>query len=153
MASNLSKAGQKIGMSAGREKKMINKKASKLREGEMAKKSTRNLKKDQDKRYTEDIGRAMRFCLNLSFALIIAFPVFFIFDPQWFTSKGVIVYLIPVVTTILFFLGFLRLLKTIENYAIRNRNIELVSRIIWEFNKSSLIRLTIGKVQTFIEEE
>ena len=82
MASSLSKAGQNIVMPAGREKKMINKKASKLREGEMAKKSTCNLKKDQDKKYTEDIGRAMRFCLNLSFALIIAFPVFFIFDPQ-----------------------------------------------------------------------
>ncbi len=132
---------------------MFNRNHVKIREGAMAKKSARALKEDRDKQFTKDIGRAMRFCLNLSFALIIAFPVFFMFDPRDFNSMGIIVYLVPLITTIVFFIAFLRLLKYMENYATKQRNIELASRIIWEFNKSSLIRMAVGKVQTFIEEE
>jgi len=95
----------------------------------------------------------MRFFLNLSFVLMLAFSVFVIFDSRPKTTLSVIIALTPLVTTIIFFLIFLRLLKRVEKYALRRRNIELVSRIIWEFNKSYLIRLVIGKIQAFIEEE
>ncbi len=125
----------------------------KIRKGAIAKRSLRTLKKDQDKQFTKDLGRSMRFFLNLSFALVIAFPICILFDSYFVTPVGMIFYLIPVLTTIIFFLAFLRLLKEIEKYAARKRNIELVSRIIWEFNQSSLIRLTIGKIQAFMEEE
>ncbi len=125
----------------------------KIQQAAIAKRSLRTLKKDQDKQITRDLGRAMRFFLNLSFALMIAFPVCILFDSYFVTPVGIIFYLIPVLTTIIFFLAFLRLLKEIEKYAAKKRNIELVSRIIWEFNQSSLIRLTIGKIQAFIEEE
>ncbi len=125
----------------------------KTRNGAMMKRADRTLKKDQDKQFTRNIGKSMRFFLNLSFALIIAFPVLVVCDPHPVTSIGVILYLIPVATTIIFFIAFLRLLKQIERYAARNRNIELVSRTIWEMNRSSLIRLTMGKIQAFIEEE
>ncbi len=47
---------------------------------------------------------------------------------------------------------FLQLLKRVEKYAAARRNIDLVSRAIWELNKSLLIRLTIGKISTFIKE-
>ncbi len=125
----------------------------KIRKGAIAKRSLRTLKKDQDKQFTKDLGRSMRFFLDLSFALVIAFPICILFDSYFVTPVGMIFYLIPVLTTIIFFLAFLRLLKEIEKYAARKRNIELVSRIIWEFNQSSLIRLTIGKIQAFMEEE
>jgi hypothetical protein len=82
-----------------------------------------------------------------------AFSVFVIFDSHPKTTLSVIIALTPLVTTIIFFLVFLRILKGIEQYATRKRNIELVSRIIWEFNKSRLIRSIIGKIQAFIEEE
>jgi len=95
----------------------------------------------------------MRFFLNVSFVLMFAFSVFIIFDLQPMTTINVIITLIPLVTTIIFFLAFLRLLKRIEQHAAKKRNIELVSRIIWEFNKSYLIRSAIGKIQAFIEEE
>ena len=126
---------------------------SKIHKGAIAKRSLRTLKKDQDKQITKDLGRAMRFFLNLSFALMIAFPVCILFDSYFVTPIGMIVYLIPVLTTIILFIAFLRLLKQIEKYAAKKRNIELVSRIIWEFNQTSLIRLTIGKIQAFMEEE
>jgi len=128
-----------------------NKKNSKITDCAIS--SVRRLKKDQDKKFTEEIGRSMRFFLNLSFVLMLAFSVFVIFDSRPKTTLSVIIALTPLVTTIIFFLIFLRLLKRVEKYALRRRNIELVSRIIWEFNKSYLIRLVIGKIQAFIEEE
>lgn len=130
---------------------MPNKKNSKITDCAIS--SVRRLKKDQDKKFTEEIGRSMRFFLNLSFVLMLAFSVFVIFDSRPKTTLSVIIALTPLVTTIIFFLIFLRLLKRVEKYALRRRNIELVSRIIWEFNKSYLIRLVIGKIQAFIEEE
>ncbi len=132
---------------------MINKKKCEIPDCAIPNKSVRRLKKDQDKKFTEDIGRSMRFFLNLSFVLMFAFSVFVIFDSQPKTTLSVIIALIPLVTTIIFFLVFLRLLKRVEQHAVKKRNIELVSRIIWEFNKSYLIRSVIGKIQAFIEEE
>ena len=48
--------------------------------------------------------------------------------------------LIPVVVAVLFFLAFLRLLKNIESDAAKQRDIELTTRVIGEFNKSWIIR-------------
>ena len=132
---------------------MINKKNCKIPDCAIPNKSARTLKKDQDKKFTEDIGRSMRFFLNLSFILMFAFSVFVIFDSQSMSPTSVIIALIPFVITMILFFAFLRLLKRIEQYATQRRNIELVSRIIWEFNKSCLIRSVMGKVQAFIEEE
>jgi hypothetical protein len=132
---------------------VIDKNNCKIPDSAIPNKSVRRLKKDQDKKFTEDIGRSMRFFLNLSFILMFAFSVFVIFDSHPKTTLSVIIALTPLVTTIIFFLVFLRILKGIEQYATRKRNIELVSRIIWEFNKSRLIRSIIGKIQAFIEEE
>ncbi len=132
---------------------MINQKNKTIRIDAMPKRSLRTSEKDQDEKIIKDSGRSMRFFLNLSFALIIAFPVFVLMDSQWLTSFTMIAYLITVITTIIFFIAFLRLLKRMEKYATQERNIKLVSRIIWEFNRSSLIRLAIGKTKTFIDEE
>ena len=132
---------------------MINQKNYDSRGDGIAKRSERPLKTEQDKEFTKNLGRCMRFFLNISFALIIAFPVFILFDSQWVTPVTMIAYLIAVIITIIFFIAFLWRLKRIEKYAAQKRNIELVSRIIWEFNRSSLIRFTIGKIQTFKEEE
>ncbi len=140
-------------MNGGRGKNMINPKNSDVRGNVIAKRSAHTPEEGQDKKLIEGLGRSMRFFLNLSFAFIIAFPVFSLFDWQGIATLGVIVYLIPVATTIIFFIAFLRLLKRIEKYAAKKRNIELVSSIIWEFNKSSLIRLATGKIQTFTDKE
>ena len=78
----------------------------------------------------------MRFFLNLSFVLMFAFSVFIIFDSQSMTPMSVIIVLIPFVTTIILFFAFLRLLKRIEQYAAKKRNIELVSRIIGNLTKA-----------------
>ncbi len=133
--------------------KMINQKNKAIRIGAISKNVMRAQEIDQDNKIIKDSGRSMRFFLNLSFALIIAFPVFVLMDSQWLTNFTMIAYLIPLITTIVFFIAFLRLLKRIEKYATQERNIKLVSIIIWEFNKSSLIRLAIGKTKTFIAEE
>jgi cellulose synthase/poly-beta-1,6-N-acetylglucosamine synthase-like glycosyltransferase len=133
--------------------KMVNQKNNAIRIDAISRKPMRNPEIDRDTKIIKDSGRAMRFFLNLSFALIIAFPVFVLMDSQWLTNFTVIAYLIPVITTIIFFIAFVRLLKCMEKYATQERNIKLVSRIIWEFNRSSLIRLAIGKTKTFIDEE
>lgn len=131
---------------------MLNQTNQKTQEGAINTGAEQALERGRDRKIARDLGGAMRFCLNLSFALIIAFPVFILFEPQKATSVGLIVFLIPGIITLVFFVAFLRMLKGIERYAAKKRNIELVSSIIWEFNKSSLIRLVTGKVQTFIEE-
>ena len=140
-------------MNVGRGKNMINPKNYDVRGNVITKISAHTPEQGQCKKLIIALGRSMRFFLNLSFALIIAFPVFSLFDWQGITTVGVIVYLIPVATTIIFFIAFLRLLKRIERYAANKRNIELVSSIIWEFNKSSLIRLATGKIPSFGDEE
>ncbi len=124
-----------------------------IQEGAVNYSAEHTSEKGQDRKIARDLGGSMRFFLNLSLALIIAFPVFILFEPQNASPVSVIAYFIPVVITIVFFVAFLRLLKRIERHAAKRQNIELVSSIIWEFNKSSLIRLVTGKVETFIEEK
>lgn len=116
-------------------------------------KSVRTLKKDDDINNTSDLGKAMRLFLNVSVGFIIAFILFITVDLQPLTPMSVIIALIPLVTTIIVFIAFFMQLKRIEQYATKKRNIEMVSRIIGEYNKSYLIRLVMGKVQAFIEEE
>ena len=109
------------------------------------------LPKGQRSKFIKDTGRSMRFFLNLSFASILAFTIAILFGSQPVTPVTVILALIFIITTTSF-LSYLHSLKRIEQYAAKERNIGLVSRIIWEFNKSCLIRSIIGKIQTFIEE-
>lgn len=67
--------------------------------------------------------------------------------------ESLVIALIPIIIAVLFFLLFMRLLKAIENDAAKERDIELTSRVIWEFNKSWVIRAAIGKIKAFIEEK
>jgi hypothetical protein len=111
------------------------------------------MEEDRDSRLTREIGRSMRFFLNLSCSLIISFTVFFLSAPRPLTTEGLMAALIPVIVAVLFFLGFLRLLKILESNAANERNIELASRVIWEFNKTWVIRAIMGKIQAFKDEE
>ncbi len=124
-----------------------------IKGGAIAQKSLCTSEKDQDKKTIKDLGRSMRFFLNLSFLLIMAFPVFIIMGSQWITNLILMAYLILVITTIIFSIAFCSLLNRIGKYANKGRNIDLASRVIWEYNKSSLIRLAIGKTKTFIDSE
>ena len=133
--------------------KMIKPKNYHIQDCAINNKSVRTFKKDQDINNTRKIGMGMRLFLNLSVGLMLAFIVFTIVYSQSLTPMSVIITIIPLVTAIIFFFAFLRLLKRIEQYATKKRNIETVSRIIGEYNKSFLIRLVIGKVHAFIEEE
>ncbi|MCX5891131.1 MAG: hypothetical protein NTY36_17040 [Deltaproteobacteria bacterium] len=132
---------------------MIKQKDYKNQDCALPNKSMRTLKKDQDINNTGHIGRAMRFFLNVSVGLMLAFIVFITVGSQRLTPLSVMIATIPFLITLIFFLAFLRQLKRIEEYATKRRNIELVSRVITEYNKSYLICLVMGKVQTFIEEE
>jgi len=91
----------------------------------------------------------MRFFLNLSCLLIITLTVFLLSLPRVLTPEGLIIALIPVIVAVLFFLAFLRLLKNLEQDAARIRNLELVTRVLREFNKSWVIRAIVGKIKTF----
>ena len=91
----------------------------------------------------------MRFFLNLSCLLIVTFLVLILSISRPLTTEGLVITLIPVLVAVLFFLGFLRLLKNIENDAAKQRDIELTTRVIWEFNKSWVIRAIIGKIPAF----
>jgi len=107
------------------------------------------MEENQDALLTKEIGRSMRFFLNLSFLLIITFAVFLLSVPRPLTIEGLMIALIPVIVAVLFFVAFLRLLKIIESNAVKERDIELTTRVIWEFNKSWIIRAIIGKIKTF----
>jgi hypothetical protein len=111
------------------------------------------MEENRDTQLTREIGRSMRFFLNLSASLIIFFAVFFLSSPHPLTTEGMMIALLPVSIALLFFVVFLRLLKTLENKAANEKNIWLVSRVIGEFNKSWVIRATIGKIQVFENEE
>ena len=110
------------------------------------------MKADQDGYLTREIGRAMRFFLNLSCILAVSLALFIISVPQ-VKSEGLMIALIPILATILLFLAFLKLLRGLEQLAAEENDILLSSRIIWEYNKSWLIRTAIGKIKAFIEEE
>ncbi len=109
--------------------------------------------KDQDKEFIKYLGRSMRLFLNLSFVLIVAIPLLLMVEPPQLTLLTMIPYSILVITAIIFFIIFYRLLLLIEKSSAKKRNIDLVSRVIWEYNKSSLIRLALGKTETFVKEE
>jgi DNA-directed RNA polymerase subunit RPC12/RpoP len=111
------------------------------------------VKINQDKFFIEDWGRFMRFFLNISFTLTFTFPLLFLFARQWLSSVIISIYLSIVIIAILSFIAFFRNLKRTEKYAAQERDIELVSRVIWEFNRSILIRWVIGKTETFIKEK
>ena len=132
---------------------MIKPKDYKIQECAIPNKSAPTLKKDQYIKFTSDLGRFMRSFLNSSVELMFVFSLLTIFISQLISPMSVIIVLIPLVTTIIFLFALFRQLKRIEQDATKKRNIEMVSRIIGEYNKSYLIRLVIGKVQTFIEEE
>ncbi len=105
------------------------------------------MEENRDALLTREIGRSMRFFLNLACLLIIILFVFSI--PRPLTPENLMIALIPVIVAILFFLAFLRLLKNIESDAARHRDIELTTRVIREFNKSWIIRAAIGKIPSF----
>lgn len=107
------------------------------------------MEENQDALLTREIGRSMRFFLNLSCLLIIILIVFLLSVPRPLTTEGLTLALIPVIVAVLFFLGFLRLLKNLESDAAEHRDIELTTRVIWEFNKSWVIRAIVGKIQAF----
>jgi hypothetical protein len=107
------------------------------------------MEENRDALLTKEIGRSMRFFLNLACLLIITSIVFLFYVSQPLTTEGLMITLIPVIIAVLFFLGFLGLLKNIESDAANERNIELTTRVIWEFNQSWVIRAIIGKIQAF----
>jgi hypothetical protein len=107
------------------------------------------MEENQDAFLTREIGRSMRFFLNLSCLLIIAFLVFLLSVSRPLTAEGLMITLIPVIVAVLFFIGFLRLLKNLESDAAKERDIELTTRVIWEFNKSRVIRAIVGKIPAF----
>ncbi len=77
----------------------------------------------------------------------------FLCAPRPLRLESLLIALIPVAVAVTFFIIFLRLLKMIESHAHKRKDILLSSRIIWEFNKSWIIRCTIGKIKSFIEEK
>ena len=111
------------------------------------------MKTDEDRFLTMEIGRSMRFFLNAACILITLFLVFFLYAPQPVTSENLIIALIPVLLALFLFLAFLRLLKLIEGIAAEEKDIMLTSRIIWEYNKSWIIRSITGKIEPFIKEK
>ncbi len=94
-----------------------------------------------------EIGRLMRFFLNLACLLLTI--LFIISIPRPLTPESLVIAFIPVIIAVLCFFAFLRLLKNIESDAGKNRDIELTTRVIMEFNKSWIIRAAIGKIQAF----
>jgi hypothetical protein len=98
-------------------------------------------------------GSCMRFFLNSTTALAIMISFYILLVVQPVTPKVLIIASMPIGTAALFFIIFLRLLKQVENFAADKRDIDLASRAIWELNKSFLIRLTVGRIPTFIKEK
>ncbi|MFI5331926.1 MAG: hypothetical protein ACHQ2F_12980 [Desulfobaccales bacterium] len=105
------------------------------------------MEENRDAFLTKEIGRSMRFFLNVSCLFIVILFLFSI--PQPLTPESLMIALIPVIVAVLFFLAFLRLLKNIEGEAAKHRDIELTTRVIGEFNKSWIIRAAIGRIPAF----
>lgn len=99
-----------------------------------------------------ELGRCMRFFLNATAFLTLIFWIFLQWEIRPLTIEFVVFASIPIVTAALFFLVFLRRLKLVEKRAAAMQDIDLVSRSIWELNKSWIIRSLVGKIPTFIEE-
>ncbi|MCL4503660.1 MAG: hypothetical protein M1438_17675 [Deltaproteobacteria bacterium] len=105
------------------------------------------MEEHQDSFLTREIGRSMRFFLNLACLLIII--LFVLSIPRPLTPENLVIAFIPVVVAVLFFFAFLGLLKNIENDAAKTRDIELTTNVIKEFNKSWVIRAAVGKIPSF----
>ena len=105
------------------------------------------MEENRDAFLTKEIGRSMRFFLNVSCLFIVILFVFSI--PQPLTTESLMIALIPVIVAVLFFLAFLRHQKNNESEAAKQRDIELTTRVIGEFNKSWLIRAAIGRIPAF----
>jgi hypothetical protein len=105
------------------------------------------MEENHDAFLTREIGRSMRFFLNLACFLIII--LFLLSIPRPLNPENLIIAFIPVIVAVLFFLAFLRLLKNIESDAAKHRDIELTSRVIGELNKSWIIRAAIGRIPAF----
>ncbi len=109
------------------------------------------MEEHQDAFLTKEIGRSMRFFLNLACLFLIV--LFVLSIPRPLTPENLVIASIPVVVAVIFFLAFLGLLKNIENDAAKTRDIELTSRVISEFNKSWVIRAAVGRIQAFKVEK
>jgi hypothetical protein len=109
------------------------------------------MEENQDAFLTKEIGRSMRFFLNLACLLLII--LFVLSIPRPLTPENLVIASIPVIVAVLFFLAFLGLLKNIENDASKTRDIELTTKVIGEFNKSWVIRAAVGKIPSFKVEK
>ncbi len=109
------------------------------------------MKTNYDEIWVRQIGRSMRFFLNSSLILMISFLLFILLDLQQVRRIGLLLASIPLVTAVFYFAIFLLMLRRIERYGAATRNIPIVSRIISEYNKSFIIKLVIGKIDSFIE--
>ena len=107
------------------------------------------MKRNYDEILVRLIGRSMRFFLNASLVLMISFSLFILLDSQQVTPRGLLLAGIPLVTAVFFFITSLQILKRIEKYAVATKNIDIVSNIISEYNKSYIIKLVIGKIDSF----
>ena len=106
------------------------------------------MEEKRDAFLTKEIGRSMRFFLNVSCLFIVI--LFLLSIPRPLTPRGPDDSPYPGYRRGWpFFLAFLRLLKNIESDAAKHRDIELTTRVIGEFNKSWIIRAAIGRIPTF----
>lgn len=111
------------------------------------------MKTSKDEILAQAIGSCMRFFLNATVLLATVFSLLLLLKMESLTISGLLIVSAPVVITLLFFIFFLSQIKRVEKQACKKRNIELVSRVIWEFNKSYLIRIALGKIAAFIEPD
>ncbi|MCL4503918.1 MAG: hypothetical protein M1438_19000 [Deltaproteobacteria bacterium] len=109
--------------------------------------------KQADEILALQLGTCMRLCLNIAVVLASGFYLLFLWKMEAFTVWQWLIAITPVAIALLFFLLFYRLIKRVDRYASERHNINLASRVIWEFNKSSVIRFAVGKIATFIEDE
>jgi hypothetical protein len=109
------------------------------------------MNRNYDEILVRQLGSSMRFFLNSSLVLMISFLLFILLDFKQVRSIGLLLASIPLATAIFYFITFLLFLKRIERYGSATRDIVTVSRIISEYNKSYIIKLVIGKIDSFIE--
>jgi hypothetical protein len=101
----------------------------------------------------EICGSCMRFFLNAAAAIGTMISLLLLTFVRPLNLKILIVVSMPLAISLLLFIIFLRLLKQVENLAAGRGDIGLVSRVIWELNKSFLIRAAIGRTPTFMKDQ
>lgn len=72
-------------------------------------------------------------------------------DLQQVTPMRLLLGGIPLIAAAFFFITFLLMLKRIEKYAVTTKNIDILSNVISEYNKSYIFKLVTGKIDPFIE--